>query len=487
MLAMKTSASVSLSLSARRANLPLAAAIVVALSVVLGMLLTDTADEMIAYLLVTFACVTPIALWVWNGALGVPLLPAISGMYFIYFGLPLIRNKQSLIGFGSWEILVAAATVALFLVAATLVWWLVVGQVRRSNDATPSLISGPWLVRIILLGLVSGLSFHVGVYSNAFVWLGPFFGVLRSAMLSFAISACFMLGHARAMGWLRGQMWALAVTCAGLMILVAWLSFFLVGGMLYCLAAILGYVITSKRVPWRFLAAALAVIIVFHAGKDQMREKYWQKDTNFSTTISVLDAPSIMEEWIEAGLTSIFADKVYSSAIDRASLLALLLEVERLVPDYIPYIDGASYAVLPEMLVPRFLVPDKIASQAGMTILNVSAGFQTEEGASKTAIGWGLLPEAYFNFGYVGVIGIGLLFGLFCGFLQRWTIGASLFSLPCLVAVSALMQLISMELDAAGAVTAIFQAVASVSIVYWFIRLLVKKKSRSAAIAGMAY
>ena len=72
-------------------------------------------------------------------------------------------------------------------------------------------------------------------------------------------------------------------------------------------------------------------------------------------------------------------------------------------------------------------------------MLNVSAGFQSAREATKTSIGWGLLAEAYFNFGHMGVIGVGLLFGLFCGVLQRWTVGAQLFSLPCLVAVSALI------------------------------------------------
>ena len=236
---MKTSASLSLSLRARRSNLPVAAAVVIALSVVLGMLLTDTADEMGAYFLVTLACAAPIALWIWGGALGVPVLPAISGMYFIYFGLPIIRNKLILVEFEPSEILTGAATVALFLVAATLVWWLILGQVRRSNDASPSLISGPWLNRIIFLGLALGLIFHVSVYSGFLSWLGPSFGLFRSAMLSSAIAACFMLGHARAMGSLRGKIWVLAVACLGLMISVAWLSLFLIGGLMYCLSAVL--------------------------------------------------------------------------------------------------------------------------------------------------------------------------------------------------------------------------------------------------------
>ena len=192
--------------------------------------------------------------------------------------------------------------------------------------------------------------------------------------------------------------------------------------------------------------------------------------------VSALEMPEVMVEWVGVGLTKIFSGEEYVSAVDRASLFSMLLRVQRLVPDYLPFLNGASYAVLPQMLVPRFLNPNKINSQAAMTMLNVQAGVQTPEDAEKTSIGWGLIPEAYFNFGYLGVIGIGLLFGFFCGFLERWTVGAQLFSLPCLVTVAALMQLIDVELDLAGLVTATFQSIASVSIVFWIVKLFLKKK-----------
>ena len=96
-----------------------------------------------------------------------------------------------------------------------------------------------------------------------------------------------------------------------------------------------------------------------------MRDKYWLKDANYSTTISALDLPNIMGEWVGEGLTLIFSGERYNSAIDRASLFALFLRVQRLVPDYVPYLGGASYAVIPEMLVPRFLDPEQNSKPGG--------------------------------------------------------------------------------------------------------------------------
>ena len=64
------------------------------------------------------------------------------------------------------------------------------------------------------------------------------------------------------------------------------------------LAAVLGYVITNKRIPWKLLSAALPIIIVLHAGKESMREKYWIPGTNTDAQISLSDMPAMMVEWV---------------------------------------------------------------------------------------------------------------------------------------------------------------------------------------------
>src|SRR5262249_25368200 len=39
----------------------------------------------------------------------------------------------------------------------------------------------------------------------------------------------------------------------------------------------------------------------------------------------------------------------------------------------------------------------------------------------KTTIGFGLLAEAYANFGYLGILALALLVGGFCGVVTRWS------------------------------------------------------------------
>jgi hypothetical protein len=440
-----------------------------AMLVLFGVINSDSLDEMIGYLIVLLASVLPTVVWFRAGANGIPVMSVLSVLYFIYYGIPILRKSATLLQFYPSEILSAAATVTSFLAVATISSALVKSaRARRSSLQISDFNSELDLDKMIYLGFALGLFYFIASYSGWLSWLGPFFGLFRSISLTTTTLACFVLGHSRGKGTLQGPKWVAGVSLMFIIVLLSWMSLFLVGGMIFCLAAVLGYVITSKRLPLAFISAASVAIIVLHAGKDDMRYKYWGEDQSYHTAeISVTDAPEMMMEWVEGGLSRIFSGKYYDSAIDRASLLHLLLRVQRLTPDYVPFLGGASYAVLPDMLVPRFLDPDKIASQAAMNMLNVRFGFQTSEGTQKTAIGWGLIAEAYANFGHVGVIAVAIVLGLLAGALESWSAGARLISMPGVVTVAILMQLINVEADAAGLATSTFQSVLVVLMYVW--------------------
>jgi hypothetical protein len=476
----RSSTTLSLAFDARRANLPKIIVSVIVLSVVLGMILTDTTDEMVAYLLVTVVCALPIAVWIGTGAAGIPVMASFSAMCFVYYAMPILRKSAGdLSDFGSAEILSASVTVAIFVSTATFLWWLVliVGK-RGSQNVVREGITEWQIERFMFFGLALGAFYHVALYTGWLSWLGPLFGVARSAMLTAAIVACFMLGHARARGTLRGQKWAVAVVGLSAIVLLSWASLFLVNGLLFCLAAVFGFVITSRRLPWIFLSVAMVVIIVLHAGKDSMREKYWLEGKNYGEEISLSQVPAHMVEWVEEGLMSMDSDRSYSSVVDRASLLGLLARVQRLTPGYVPLLEGETYMLLPQMLTPRFIDTDKISSQGAMNLLNVHFGFLTSEGAESTAIGFGLIAEAYANFARVGVIGVAAVLGLIFGLIESWSAGAALVSLPSLVAVVAMMQFVNMETDAAGLVTTLFQSFAAIAISFWCLKSLAKHRRR---------
>jgi hypothetical protein len=443
-----------------------------ALLALFGLVWADSVDRLTGYALITVAALLPSALWLRAGAAGIPVLPAAAAFHYLYFAVPMLRENLGNATYTPEGVLRAAATVALFLVMATVASWLVVGRsaARAPISAVNAAAPARSAIRLLLAGLSIGILFHVALMSGWLDWLGAFFGVARAMAIGVASIACYILGHARARGILRGQYWKLALAAIALLIVLSWSSLFLVGGLVFALAAVLGYSITAKRIPWKALVPAVIVVFVLHAGKAEMRDRYWPG--GYAQGVAVWQVPSLMSEWVSDGIADIASGEGQQDLIDRASLLCMLLNVERLTPDTVPYLGGETYALLPTYLTPRFLDPDKTFSQAGLVLLNIRYGIQTREGVATTTIGWGVISEAFANFGYGGVLGVGLLFGGLCGWFTRWSADAAPLSLPTLLSIAALISLTNLEADLAYILVNLWQALAATLLFFVPVRML---------------
>ena len=164
---------------------------------------------------------------------------------------------------------------------------------------------------------------------------------------------------------------------------------------------------------------------------------------------------------------------------ERSSLLQMLLNAEAMTPTRIDFLYGETYALVPSMLLPRFIWPDKPTSQSAMTMLNLRYGLLelNKTGQVTTSIGWGLIAEGYVNFGFLGVAGIGLLTGLFSGGMERWSAGRPLFSLPTLLAIISMVTLITLENDLSYLITVLWQSFIALAIVFY---VLARRRRRSA-------
>jgi hypothetical protein len=104
--------------------------------------------------------------------------------------------------------------------------------------------------------------------------------------------------------------------------------------------------------------------------------------------------PSMAVEWVGLGVAVLGSDEAQGrAAMDRASLLQMLLRTQSLAPDIIEFLNGETYSLIPSTLVPRFISATKPASQMGMDMLNMHYGLLSAQAAEVTAIGWGLLPS----------------------------------------------------------------------------------------------
>src|SRR5207237_309774 len=88
---------------------------------------------------------------------------------------------------------------------------------------------------------------------------------------------------------------------------------------------------------------------------------------------------------------------------------------------------------------------------------NIHYGVQTREDTAITTIGWGLLNEAYANFGLVGCAGLAVVLGIFYGSMARWSLNTPMLSARSLFTMMVLNFAIQTEFSASVYVTALFQ------------------------------
>jgi hypothetical protein len=81
------------------------------------------------------------------------------------------------------------------------------------------------------------------------------------------------------------------------------------------------------------------------------------------------------------------------------------------VPDRTPFLSGETYAYVPPQVIPRFLWPNKPSPNDSVKTLSIKLGVLSAEQAETTSIGYGLITEAYANFGVYGPPVLGLLLG----------------------------------------------------------------------------
>lgn len=436
------------------------------------------AEDLVAYLCIAVPAIIPFILWIRAGAAGIPLLPLISVMFLMYYALPLLRSDIA--AYGPDELVRAGATVGGFLLAAALTAWPFMTR-RPTRRPSRNFVSDTHIIQLINIGLGGGIVYHLALISGNLAWLGSTVGAFRSVVLTLTSVACYFLGYARASGILAGPPWAIAVAMMGLLIALAASNLIIVGAAMYGLAALFGFVVTGKRIPWIVMGLAFTMLSILHAGKYEMREKYWEAHSQSLQESSLSQVPDMIVDWVTMGVSALASGTRESNVLERASLLHMVLLVQRGTPDFIPYLEGQTYAMLPDMLVPRFVDESKINSQAVLNFLSVRYGLQNIESTANTTIGWGLVAEAYANFGYLGVAAIGALFGLLCGVLMRLSNGAAPLSLPMFVTIAATMTILNVELDLSYLMVTLAQTLAAVVLLAGLPKLLRGRNRRALA------
>ena len=123
------------------------------------------------------------------------------------------------------------------------------------------------------------------------------------------------------------------------------------------------------------------------------------------------------------------------------------------------YLYGKTYGYVLPQLIPRFFWPEKPRSHVATYELGIYYGLQDEETTSTTTIAFGLLTEAYANFGLFGAILLGVFWGFWLKKLQIWSTFSPMFSFAGLLMVLLTAWAFNAELTMAAWVSSLEQAV----------------------------
>ncbi len=130
----------------------------------------------------------PLLVWLRAGAQAIPILPVISGLFFVYYAIPLLRSQAA--AYNPDELVQAATAVAAFLVAANIASLPFQGRTHgRPAAFKQSQVADQQLAPIVFIGLAGGIVFHLAVVSGSLAWLDSSLGVVRSIVLT-AVCCC---------------------------------------------------------------------------------------------------------------------------------------------------------------------------------------------------------------------------------------------------------------------------------------------------------
>ena len=164
------------------------------------------------------------------------------------------------------------------------------------------------------------------------------------------------------------------------------------------------------RLPVKFILLTLSLLYFLNLGKHEMRRRHSDPDSGDIVTQGLAELPEVYAEWTDISMNSLpwSAERKRNgndsdtpqTLTERINNLSNLLYVmDAVEARKTPTLDGATYTLIPALLIPRILWPEKPRAHEGQVLLNTHFGRQDLESSSRTYIAWGLLPEAYGNFG----------------------------------------------------------------------------------------
>jgi hypothetical protein len=389
-------------------------------------------DPLLLYegLAILFLAVLPSLLWARRGGDQLPVFEVLLLTTANAYALPVLNGHADLKVYPTDLISLCAGAVLLFQITAISTYLLIRGRPGRTPFYTDE-IMGHGMENYIGYGLVlSTIYTFVSIFYESSI---PYEinGILRAAFYGIGLVSVFIQSRRWGMKTLRPRERSVLVATITVQVLIQFSTLFLVGGISIIVLAVVGYVAGGRRLPIVPVIAVLALVALLHNGKSVMRNKYWIEGQDHQQ-VAFTGLLPFYAEWIENGLsTGSEGDQALAKKLfDRTSLMQILCLVASYTPEHQPYLDGKTYAQIPGQFIPRFFWPDKPPGHISTYTLAIYYGLQNEEATQTTTIGFGMISEAYANFGFFGVGILACALGAFYKKVHIATANSPLLSYP---------------------------------------------------------
>ncbi|MEQ9667663.1 hypothetical protein [Coleofasciculus sp. G2-EDA-02] len=441
---------------------------------------TRSLVSILCAIIILFFALLPAYLWCSGKALGLPIFPIFALTHIGTYAIPLVSKHPKVIVYPPEAHLFASITVVVCLGLATLIWFSFVKtppplpqSYRAFNEQSSD--------KFFLFILAAGVFFNMYSLGGWFFIDGGLFSLIRSVILGLNVLAIFTLSFQAGAGKFSKQVTRIFFSLLAAYMITTAASLLLFSAASIFIIATVAFILGSQRLPVLPIIIVVTCLSLLHSGKADMRAKYWFGSQNHF--VQPWEYPAWYAEWVGYSLDYYKNQRVInqsgrrtqsedrSSSLERISVIHMLLLAQSKTPETVTYLQGKTYTILPQLVIPRFLNPNKIRSHEGTYILSIHYGLQTHEATLTTTIGWGLLAEAYANFGLFGCTGLAIVLGAFYGKATSWSMHTPLISSRSLFAVVLISCAVKTEWSAGVYFAALFQSsIVLVAITFVFMK-----------------
>lgn len=379
-------------------------------------------DTTLVGLLILGLAAAPALGWARHQRPWFPVFEVTCLTYIAFYAIPLLSNHSELAAYTTSVNTQAGLLVACFLAMANLGFCALGKPARPPSWATMSLLP-EGTARYIPLGQTIN-TVYVYIYTFTKIIPHEFEGSFRALFFGLGTICTFILARQIGARALSRQHTTLFILNLAIQVGLLFAQLYLIGGISLIALALIGYVSSRRSLPWVPLLFVLPLVALLHLGKPDMRSIYWQGGKPLPT---LTELPAFFSEWLGYSLAPRDTQE-NSTLFERASLIQMLcLSVDR-VPSVKPYLEGESYIDIPAQFVPRFLWPDKPSGLLSNIRLALYFNLVNLSNATSVSIAFGIVAEAYINFGVLGVAGLGAVMGMVFRRLSMLSQSAPIFS-----------------------------------------------------------